>query len=56
MGFPERCDDSRSEVSYVVHVESDSGRLSRRHVLAPRIFDSVSLEFIVDSGGAHVRP
>ena len=53
--FPARCDDARDEVSYVVHVESDPGRLSRRHVLAPGIFDAVSLEFVVDSGGARLK-
>lgn len=50
--FPERCDESKDPVSYVVHVESDSGRLSRRKTLVPGIFDTVSLEFGFDAQGA----
>jgi hypothetical protein len=51
--FPERCDENKDAVSYVVHVESDSGRLSRRKTLVPGIFDTVSLEFSFDAQGAH---
>lgn len=50
--FPERCDENKDPASYVVHVESDSGRLSRRKTLAPGIFDTVSLEFGFDAKGA----
>jgi hypothetical protein len=53
--FPQHCDDSEGEISYVVHVESDAGRLTRRNSLAPRRFDAVALEFVVDTEGAQLQ-